>query len=107
MMGIGAVSGITLGDAFVECLLPGSDFHVAVSDAPSGIGVRSYGIQGGISSGERIVMRIAVKPTSTIGEEAARGRHDPCIVPRIIPVIESMAALVLVDLWLSSRMDNI
>lgn len=107
IMSIGAVSGVTLGEAFTECLLPGTEFHTAVPNAPSGIAVRSYGIQGGITSGERIILRVAVKPTGTIQQEALRGRHDPCIVPRVIPVIESMAALVLADLWLASRLDNI
>jgi chorismate synthase len=107
MTGIGAVSGVALGDAFTECLLPGSEFHTPVPGARSGLGQRSYGIQGGITSGERIVLRVAVKPTSTVGVTALRGRHDPCIVPRIIPVIESMAAMVLTDLYLAARLDNI
>jgi chorismate synthase len=66
--------------------------------------------QGGISNGENIVIRVAFKPTSTIsrkqrtvsrdGEEVdlvARGRHDPCVVPRAVPMVEAMVALVLVD----------
>ena len=106
-MSIGAVSGVSLGDAFTETLLPGSEFHVAVPNTAAGTSLRSYGIQGGISTGERIVMRCAVKPTSSIGAIAREGRHDPCIIPRIIPVVESMAALVLADLWLASRMDTV
>lgn len=71
---------------------------------------RSGGIQGGISNGENIVLKIAFKPTSTVtqsqrtvnraGQETdlrARGRHDPCVVPRAVPMVEAMAALVLVD----------
>lgn len=71
---------------------------------------RSGGIQGGISNGEDIVIRIAFKPTSTIGinqktvtregketELRARGRHDPCVVPRAVPMVESMVAIVLAD----------
>lgn len=107
MMSIGAVSGVSLGDAFTECLMPGSEFHAPVEGARQGIALRSYGIQGGITTGERIVLRVAVKPTSTVGEMARRGRHDPCIVPRIIPVLESMAALVLADLMLATRLDNL
>jgi chorismate synthase len=74
------------------------------------------GILGGISSGKDIVVRIAVKPTPSIAktqqtrdvhgnvvEIAIRGRHDPCIVPRIIPVAESMLALVLMDCLLEQR----
>jgi chorismate synthase len=77
---------------------------------------RSGGVQGGISNGEEIYMRIAFKPTSTItkpqstvsreGEEVqlrARGRHDPCVVPRAVPMVESMVALVLADHLLRVR----
>ena len=71
---------------------------------------RSGGIQGGLSNGELIVAKIAFKPTSTIArkqntvsrtgesvELLARGRHDPCVVPRAVPMVEAMAALVLAD----------
>jgi chorismate synthase len=76
----------------------------------------SGGIQGGISNGEAIVFRIAFKPTATIakpqptvtvsGEDtelAARGRHDPCVLPRAVPMVEAMAALVLCDHALRQR----
>ena len=71
---------------------------------------RSGGVQGGISNGENIVLRIAFKPTATISrnqktvgragvdmELRARGRHDPCVVPRAVPMVEAMVALVLAD----------
>ena len=71
---------------------------------------RSGGIQGGISNGENIVVRLAFKPTSTIsrkqrtvnrdGQEVdliARGRHDPCVVPRAVPMVEAMVAITLAD----------
>jgi chorismate synthase len=106
-MSIGAVTGVAFGDAFTEALLPGSEYHLPVEGAPQGTDARSYGIQGGITTGQRILLRAAVKPTSTIGDMARKGRHDPCIVPRIIPVIESMAALVLADLWLAARLNRI
>ena len=77
---------------------------------------RSGGVQGGISNGENIVFRVAFKPTATIardrkrsphaGEEttlAARGRHDPCVLPRAVPMVEAMAALVLCDHALRQR----
>jgi chorismate synthase len=77
---------------------------------------RSGGIQGGLSNGEHIVVRVAFKPTSTIsrkqntvsraGEDVeltARGRHDPCVVPRAVPMVEAMAALVLADQLLQAR----
>lgn len=107
LMSIGAVTGVSLGEAFTEALLPGSAYHIPVEGAPRGTDVRSYGIQGGITNGERIVLRAAVKPVSTIGSMAREGRHDPCIIPRIIPVVESMAAMVLLDLWLAARLDRI
>ncbi len=71
---------------------------------------RSGGIQGGLSNGEHIIAKIAFKPTSTIGRKQktvsrageeidliARGRHDPCVVPRAVPMVEAMAALVVAD----------
>jgi len=76
----------------------------------------SGGVQGGISNGENIFFRVAFKPTSTIareqktvtatGEEttlAARGRHDPCVLPRAVPIVEAMATLVLCDHALRQR----
>jgi chorismate synthase len=67
-------------------------------------------VQGGISNGEEIYFRVAFKPTATIGQEqktvtssrrqtrlTARGRHDPCVLPRAVPIVEAMAALVLCD----------
>ena len=79
---------------------------------------RSGGVQGGITNGEPIVFRVAFKPPATIGQAAAdrrlstasrstleaKGRHDPCVVPRAVPIVESMAALVLADLALIQAM---
>jgi chorismate synthase len=78
---------------------------------------RSGGVQGGITNGEPIVFRVAFKPPATIGQAQAtadfdgqpvtleaRGRHDPCVVPRAVPIVESMAALVLADLALIQKM---
>ncbi len=106
IMSIGAVSGVMLGDAFAEATLPGSRFHSAIPDAPLAAALRSHGIQGGLSNGQRMLLRVAIKPTSSIGETARQGRHDPCIVPRVIPVIEAMAALVLADALLAQRLDR-
>ena len=77
---------------------------------------RSGGVQGGISNGEHIVFRIAFKPTATIMQEQetvsnagadtvlkGRGRHDPCVLPRAIPMVEAMTALVLCDHALRQR----
>jgi chorismate synthase len=77
---------------------------------------RSGGVQGGISNGEDIVFRVAFKPTATIrqaqqtvdrGGQAvileAKGRHDPCVLPRAVPMVEAMALLVLADHYLRQR----
>ena len=61
------------------------------------------GIEGGISNGERIFMKTTFKPSSTIGKKALQGRHDPCIVPRAIPVVEAMVKLTLADHFLRQR----
>jgi len=74
---------------------------------------------GGISSGEPVLFRVAFKPVATIGVSQqtvdfdgnpvtleAKGRHDPCVVPRAVPIVESMAALVLLDLGLRQKMRN-
>ena len=58
---------------------------------------------GGVSYGEDLRLLAAVKPTTSIADVARRGRHDPCIVPRVIPVLEAMTAIVLADLWLLHR----
>jgi chorismate synthase len=109
MMGIGAVKGVEIGDGFLAAGRYGSENN----DQMTGDGFVSNhagGILGGISSGQDIVVRIAVKPTPSIAkpqqtrdifgnvvEISVKGRHDPCIVPRIVPVAEAMLALVLVD----------
>ncbi len=106
MMSIGSVSGVMLGDAFKETEFHGSIFHVPEQNTTAGLGKRSYGIQGGITTGERIILRLAIKPTSTVGDMARKGRHDPCIAPRVVPVAEAMAALTLADLFLAQRLDR-
>ncbi len=107
MMSIGAVSGVSLGDAFSESSLPGNIFHLQQDGAHPGTDVRAHGIQGGLTNGQRITLRVAIKPTSTIGQQARQGRHDPCIAPRIVPVVEAMSALVLADLLLAQRLDRL
>ena len=112
MMGIGAVKGVEIGDGFAVAGRFGSENN----DQMTGNGFLSNhagGILGGISSGQDIVVRIAVKPTPSIAkvqqtrnihgdvvEISVGGRHDPCIVPRIVPVAEAMLALVLADCML-------
>ena len=58
------------------------------------------GMEGGISNGERMIMTVTFKPTSTVGDKAKEGRHDPCIIPRAIPVVEAMVKIVLADHYL-------
>lgn len=102
LMSIGAVSSVELGSGDVS--QKGSVFH-SVSEASARL---TYGgISGGISTGEPILMKVGFKPTSSILDVAKRGRHDPCIIPRAVPVIESMAALVLADHLLWARLDRI
>ncbi|MFA5237473.1 MAG: chorismate synthase [Methanoregula sp.] len=109
MMGIGAVKGVEIGDGFLVAGRFGSENNDPMT-ATGFLSNHAGGILGGISSGQKIVVRIAVKPTPSIakvqqtrdihGNEVAitvGGRHDPCIVPRILPVAEAMLALVLID----------
>ncbi|GMH27063.1 hypothetical protein Nepgr_028906 [Nepenthes gracilis] len=109
-----ATKGFEFGSGFAGTVLTGSEHNDEFyTDNQGKIRTktnRSGGIQGGISNGEIIKMRIAFKPTSTIGKKQntvtrgkeetellARGRHDPCVVPRAVPMVEAMVALVLVD----------
>ncbi|MFD0618755.1 chorismate synthase [Paenibacillus sp. GCM10027629] len=109
MLSIGAVKGIEFGAGFAAASMLGSEHNDAMSSSGF-LSNHSGGIIGGISTGQEIVFRISVKPTSSIsvpqrtinvkGEEQeikTEGRHDPCICPRIVPVVEAMACLVLED----------
>lgn len=109
MLSIGATKGVEIGAGFRLASLRGSQSNDGI--APGGfLTNRMGGILGGISNGEPIVVRVAVKPTSSIRKEqdtineqrepvklVVPGRHDPCICPRLVPVAESMLALVLAD----------
>ncbi len=91
---IGAVTGVAWGppDLFEALTLRGTEFHKSAA---------AYGgIQGGLSNGEPLVLRTWFKPPATLAEHAKGGRHDPCILPRAVPVIEAMVSLVLADAWL-------
>ncbi|KAL3338830.1 hypothetical protein AABB24_027785 [Solanum stoloniferum] len=113
-MSLPATKGFEFGSGFAGTFMTGSEhndeFFMDEHDQIRTKTNRSGGIQGGISNGEIINMRIAFKPTSTIArkqrtvsrdkhetELIARGRHDPCVVPRAVPMVEAMVALVLVD----------
>jgi chorismate synthase len=99
-MSVGAVTAVELGAGIESTIKKGTDFHKTAKSENYG------GIRGGISTGEEILFRVHVKPTSSILDIAKKGRHDPFIGTRAAPVIESMAYLVLADhlLWaLSDR----
>jgi len=114
-MSIPAAKGFESGDGFGGTLLTGKDhndeFYVDPETGATRTKTnRSGGIQGGISNGENIVIHVAFKPTSTIGQKQStvtrdgqevelrgKGRHDPCVLPRAIPMVEAMVALTLVD----------
>jgi chorismate synthase len=117
MLSLPATKGFEIGSGFKGTELRGSqhnDLFVKKNNTIGTLTNFSGGVQGGISNGETIYFRVAFKPPATIGKEqktvdysgnetvlAAKGRHDPCVVPRAIPIVESMAALVLVDCALS------
>lgn len=116
MLSLPATKGFEIGSGFAGTRLRGSEHNDVFESREGRVHTttnRSGGTQGGISNGEEIVFRVAFKPTATIlrpqqtvdihgaaTELIGRGRHDPCVVPRAVPIVEAMAALVLVDHWL-------
>jgi len=117
LMSIGSIKGVEFGSGFGLTSLKGSEANDEIGNiggAPHLITNRCGGVLGGISTGDDLVVRLAVKPTSSISkvqrtldlltmeqvEIRVAGRHDPCIVPRVIPVAESMVAIVLADLMI-------
>jgi chorismate synthase len=119
MLSINAVKGFEYGSGFEGIRLRGSQHNDEFFNEGGKIRTRtnhSGGVQGGISNGEDIYFNVAFKPVATImqdqqsvdkeGNEAivsGKGRHDPCVVPRAVPIVEAMAALVLADFLLRSR----
>jgi chorismate synthase len=113
MLSIPAAKGFEIGSGFAGTALKGSEHNDPFIKKGNAIGTatnNSGGIQGGISNGEPVIFKVAFKPTATIGllqdtvdfegnavTLEAKGRHDPCVVPRAIPIVEAMAALVLAD----------
>lgn len=95
LLSIGAVVSFSYGLGEEMAALSGS----VVSSTENAFG----GMEGGISNGETMVMTITFKPTSTVGEKAREGRHDPCIIPRAIPVVEAMVKVVLADHYLRQK----
>ena len=101
-LSVGATASCEIGDGHQASQSEGSQFHQA-QHAPSRYG----GIRGGISTGEPVLIRVGFKPTASVLDVAKRGRHDPCIIPRAIPVLEAMAWLVLADHLLWMRTDRL
>lgn len=102
LLSVGASTGVEFGEGFEATSKAGTQFHLS-----EGSQAQYGGIRGGITTGELISMKVAFKPTSSILDTAKQGRHDPCIVIRAIPVLESMAWLCLADHILWSRQDRL
>jgi len=116
MLSIPATKGFEIGSGFAGSRMRGSTHNDPFVKKGNRLGTEtnnSGGVQGGISNGEPIVFRVAFKPVATIGKAQqtvdfdgkdvaleAKGRHDPCVVPRAVPIVESMAALVIMDMAL-------
>lgn len=123
MLGINAVKGFEYGSGFEGTKLLGSqhndEFYLENEDVKTRTN-HSGGIQGGISNGQDICFKIAFKPTATIMKDqlsineagetitvSGKGRHDPCVLPRAVPIVDAMAALVLIDFMLRARASKI
>jgi len=123
MLGINAVKGFEYGSGFSGTLLSGSvhnDIFVKSDQGIITLTNHSGGVQGGISNGQDIYWRVAFKPIATIAQEQRtidlmgnetvinpQGRHDPCVLPRAVPIVEAMAAIVLADHYLLNRLSKI
>ena len=120
MLGINAVKGFEYGEGFSGVCARGSEQNdIFIPNGHGGITTRtnhSGGIQGGISNGADICFRVAFKPVATLlreqetvdihGKETivkARGRHDPCVLPRAVPIVEAMAAMTILDHYLLNK----
>lgn len=123
MLGINAVKGFEYGSGFEGTRLSGSehnDVFINENGQVKTLTNHSGGIQGGISNGQDIYFKVAFKPIATLLKEQKtidqalnettinpKGRHDPCVLPRAVPIVESMAALVLADHYLMSKLSKI
>ncbi|AJF05576.1 chorismate synthase [Geoalkalibacter subterraneus] len=119
MLSLPATKGFEIGSGFAGTRMLGSqhnDLFVRKGTRLGTVSNHSGGVLGGISNGEPVIFRVAFKPVATIGktqksadfegqevELAAKGRHDPCVVPRAVPIVETAAALVLIDLALRQQ----
>ena len=120
MLSINAVKGFEYGSGFCGAQMLGSQHNDLYASDGTTMTNLSGGIQGGISNGMDIYFRIAFKPVATLMQEQehlnsdgeiikmqGKGRHDPCVVPRAVPIVEAMAALVLVDFYLRNKSHKI
>lgn len=120
MLSINAVKGFEFGSGFAGTRLKGSEHNDLFNEDGSTKTNHSGGVQGGISNGEDIYFNVAFKPVATIMQKQqtidsegnsvemqGKGRHDPCVVPRAVPIVEAMAALVMVDFWLLNRLSKL
>ena len=116
MLSINAVKGFEIGSGFISASKKGSDHNDVFDTKGTTISNFSGGIQGGISNGMPIVFRVAFKPVATIMKSQdsidkngnkirieGKGRHDACVVPRAVPIVESMAAITLLDYYLRNK----
>jgi chorismate synthase len=120
MMSINATKGFEMGDGFASTQRFGSQNNDTFERLSNGKAVTSTnhsgGVLGGISNGMPVWFRVAFKPTSTISiaqntinaqgestELQAKGRHDPCVLPRAVPIVDAMTALTVLDFWLWQR----
>ena len=120
MLSLPATKGFEVGSGFSGTQMTGSQHNDLFTNDPSG-GIRiksnrSGGVQGGISNGEELYFRVGFKPTATVIQKIptvdrhgrdtilqGKGRHDPCVVPRAVPIVEAMTAMVLVDRWMKHQ----
>tara|TARA_Y100001970_G_scaffold184592_1_gene224512 strand:- start:6835 stop:7923 length:1089 start_codon:yes stop_codon:yes gene_type:complete len=124
LMSLPAAKGFEIGSGFAGTLMTGRDhndpFVPGPNGKPSTSTNNSGGVQGGISNGEDLIMRVAFKPTATIASPqetvtqsneatilAAKGRHDPCVLPRAVPMVEAMVCLVLADQFLRQQANTV
>jgi chorismate synthase len=122
MLSLPATKGFEIGSGFAGTRLKGSEHNDAFENREGRIRTRTNragGVLGGISSGETLSFRVAFKPTATIIQEQdtvtssgdptrlmGKGRHDPCVLPRAVPIVEAMSALVIVDHWMRHHAQN-
>ena len=120
MLSINAVKGFEFGSGFKGATMNGSEHNDLFNQDGTTKSNLSGGVQGGISNGMDIYFRVAFKPVATImqkqqtinskGEKVemqGKGRHDPCVVPRAVPIVEAMAALTIADFWLANKLSKL